>query len=384
MEQSVVFITKSKFPDGNAFATYVGGIASIFHKNMFDVLCIGGGTTPYKEVFDGYFGKYVSLRKNKTKSTISKILNQLFFEKRVLSFLKRYPTNVSHVFLSCEFSISFYKKVKKLFNKQNVCYSFVITEEYTKDEFEKYTLLSRKSFKINQYFLNKYFDSKDSFVVISKYLECKIESRGMKVVYVPFSFNFSLLDRRPVSQKQHNKINFLYCGSPENKDLLPTLIEAFSNLDEKRKKLSIFHVIGVNECWAIKHGIKCVDKSVITFYGRKDRDFINEFYTKIDYSVLLRDEEKVFAKAGFPTKISEAAFHGVTPLTNLTSNLSDYLNSQNSIIVNGHSVDAALKAIEFAIDDIKNNGKRKANILKTAEQHFNIDVYEDRLLSLLK
>lgn len=384
VNKSIIFITKAKFPSDNAFATYIGGIASVYKKAGNDVICIGNGNTKRNEILESYFGKYVSVR-NKGSSFISKVLSQLLFESRVYRFLKNNYENPSHIFFSCEFSIYFCNKIKKLYSDNNINYSFIITEEFTKDEFEKYSILSKRSLYINHYYIDKYQSDDDSFIAISKYLQNKFLDKKMKCIYVPFSFNFDYVSFIKEKPLEHTKINYVYCGSPENKDLLPTIINAFSGLGDRDYKKDIhLDVIGVDEKWAFEHGVTSYDKNIITFHGRQSRDFIISKYSECDYSVLLRDEEKIFAKAGFPTKISESMAFGIVPITNPTSNLSDYLNNSNSVIVNGHGVADFINAIDISIKEKSKLSSRKKAALSTASLHFNVESYSKELLALVK
>lgn len=382
--EQVLFVTKAKFPDENAFATYIGGIASVFKASNYDVCCVGAGRSENGEEFNSYFGRYVSLRKKGSGTIFSKVKNQLLLENRIFKYIKKNFTNPKHIFFSCEFSLSFYKKVRDLFKQKETNFSFIITEEYTKDEFEKFTVLSKKAMRINRYFIYKHTSNADSFIVISKYLFEKMSSRGLNCIYIPFCFNLSnvLTNRRePI---EHQGINYIYCGNPENKDLLATIILAFSSLGEIASKHNAhLSIIGVDEKWANKHHVDSFDSQHITFYGRRDKKFVFEAYAKSDYSILLRDENKIFAKAGFPTKISESMILGVTPITNLTSNLSDYLNSNNAIIVDGHSESDLLKALVVSINDLANNAIRKQSALNTAKENFDIEKYKDKLLNLV-
>ena len=382
-KETVIFLTKAKFPDQNAFATYIGGIASIYKNNGYDVICLGGGYSMYKTGIETYFGKYFSFRKNNKNTFLSKVLNYLFLEERIFRFLKKNYLRPKHIFFSCEFSSTFYEQVKRLYEDTTVNYTFIVTEEYTKDEFEKYNYLSHKSLHSNRYFVNKYRSKNDSFIAISRYLQSKISNRGINCVYVPFSFNQIYIRENIKPWKKHDGINYIYCGSPENKDLLPVIVEAFSSLGEFGTSNRIhFDIIGADKEWALKHNIASFDERLITFHGRKDKHFVFDAYAKSDYSLLLRDETKVFAKAGFPTKISESMILGVTPITNLTSNLSDYLNDNNSIIIKDKNVASVIDAIKTSIEDFKGNDSRRKSALKTANESFNIETYKDELLNL--
>ena len=381
--KTVLFITKAKFPNDNAFATYLGAIASIYKKAGYDVVCVGNGYTPRSQINESYFGKYISLRNN-SSSLISKIFSHLLFESRVFRFLDNNYEKPTHIFFSCEFSIDFYYKIKKIYSDLGVGFSFIVTEEYTKDEFEKYNLLARNSLNVNHYFLDKYDEKEDSFIVISKYLQNKLNDRQIKNIYVPFSFNQDYVSSVKKDNIKHDGINYIYCGNPENKDLLPVMLNVFSNLNEEIKKKGVrLSVVGVDDEWAIRHGVQTIDKDVIKFYGRRDRDFVIYKYAESDYSVLLRDEDKTFAKAGFPTKISESMTFGVVPITNLSSNLSDYLNKENAIIVNGHKEENFVEAISTSINEVDSLSKRKKNAIMTAQKAFNIETYKDELLSLI-
>ena len=75
-KEQILFVTKAKFPDENAFATYIGAIASVFKTFNCEVFCIGSGRSENGKLFDSSFGKYVSLRSDNCKSLLSKIKNQ--------------------------------------------------------------------------------------------------------------------------------------------------------------------------------------------------------------------------------------------------------------------------------------------------------------------
>lgn len=211
-----------------------------------------------------------------------------------------------------------------------------------------------------------------------------MNDRGLKCIYVPFSFNLSFISEHIKKPHPHQGINYIYCGNPENKDLLPTIIKAFSNFSQKMTENKVhLDVIGVDEKWVTKHHAGSFDSYHIRFLGRQNRDAIFKSYAKSDYSILLRDENKIFAKAGFPTKISESMILGVPPITNLTSNLSDYLSNENSIIVKGHEESDLLNALFYSVSDIASNQARKNAAHITAKANFDIEKYKDILLSLL-
>ena len=87
--KSVVFLSKHKYPFGDASSKRNICLSKYFYEKGYDVVFIGMGNTNYKEEtqIDKY--KIVSMRKHSSKFIIFRILNHLFIERRILSFAKR-------------------------------------------------------------------------------------------------------------------------------------------------------------------------------------------------------------------------------------------------------------------------------------------------------
>jgi len=57
-----------------------------------------------------------------------------------------------------------------------------------------------------------------------------------------------------------------------------------------------------------------------------------DFVKKADWSIVIRDNNLV-VKAGFPTKVTESISAGTPVIANRFSNIEDYLDSSNSILI---------------------------------------------------
>lgn len=69
-------------------------------------------------------------------------------------------------------------------------------------------------------------------------------------------------------------------------------------------------------------------------YGRISRTEVLEDIKCLTFSILLREENLRYAKAGFPTKVVESLFCKTPVICNISSDLAKYLNDgENSMIV---------------------------------------------------
>ena len=125
--------------------------------------------------------------------------------------------------------------------------------------------------------------------------------------------------------------------------------------------------------------------SFATFHGRMSRSEVVNFYKTADYALLLRDENKLFVKAGCPTKIVESLFYGVPPITNLFGDLSEYLiDSKNSIIASEHSIEEFKTAIIKSIKLIDSHKELSDGAIKTAHSYFESSKYLNQMKEFIR
>ncbi len=91
-----------------------------------------------------------------------------------------------------------------------------------------------------------------------------------------------------------------------------------------------------------------------------------------DWSIVLRDKNKVVT-AGFPTKVVESISCGTPVIANRFSNVDEYLNESNSILIND--------IVEFNSDVLIEASKRKMNV---NDKIFDYRKYIDRMQKLIK
>lgn len=381
--KKVVFASFAKFPRGDSNAIHFVNIGSIFCDLGYDVSYLGYGSLNSNDEF----GHYYSLKKTHKNSFLAKVINHLNMGGRLCKVLKHSFNVADVVVLSGCLKKNQFKNLRKYFLIHSPKTNFVLsmTEEYTRDEFDNFDYFVKRGFKINKYLNNEFDDKATKILAISSYLNDKFLNKGFESLYLPFVFS-DKFNQMPESVK-HDKINFLYCGSPDNKDKLLEMLEAFSQLDKEFTRKIHLNLVGINETWINERNSNLYGKlkDFATCFGRKDYEFVRNIYAESDYSILLRDGNKTFVKAGCPTKIVESLFYGVCPVTNLTSDLGKYLeDGVNSIVVKDCSVESFEESLINSINNFDKINNLKKNARLTYEKHFKASNYKDKVKEFLQ
>ena len=121
-------------------------------------------------------------------------------------------------------------------------------------------------------------------------------------------------------------------------------------------------------------------------HGRVPHEEAVEWVSKANYTLLLRNSNLRYAKAGFPTKIVESLKYGTPPMCNLSSDLSDYLEDlKNALIIEDCTAEsvkeAAEKAISISVDEY---ARMRKNARETAIDKLDYHKYIKTLGSLLQ
>ena len=380
--KKVVLASFAKFPEGDSNAVHFLNIGSIFFELGYEVSYVGFG----KQELDNQFGKVYSLASKSKSRLINRINSHLNMDSKLLKFLFENFIDADVVIIAACLSKSSLNKLRKFYAKHSPKTQLIIsmTEAYTRDEFDNFNYFTKRGFKRNQYLNNDFEDKYYKVICISKYLKQSFDNRGFKTIYLPFIFSKKYIGEN--NSVPHGKINYLYAGSPDNKDMLLEIIKTFMKLPEDYQNKIEFNIVGVTKDWLSRRDQSLKDiPSFIKFHGRVSRDEVVKFYEAADYSVLLRDESKQFVKAGCPTKIVESLFYGVPPVTNSFGDLSDYLvDSRNSFISNGHSIEEFKDTIIKSINNHDLHEKMKKEALKTAYSCFETNNYIDSMKEFLK
>ena len=136
-------------------------------------------------------------------------------------------------------------------------------------------------------------------------------------------------------------IKLIYAGSPGHKDWLDKVVSIVS-AERFRDRVSM-EVIGLddNQFKSLYSYSEPVPGN-IRFAGRLPHPEVIRRLKGSDFQIFIR-EDNLMTTAGFPTKFVESISAGVPVLTNLTSNLSDYLRDGANGFVLQNENDNALR-----------------------------------------
>lgn len=202
----------------------------------------------------------------------------------------------------------------------------------------------------------------DGIISISRYLHNYYTERGMKSLLLPPLVDIQ--EEKWTLQGEASEVNEIvltYTGSPGHKDVLDRLVRIVSDLPNEI--LVRFEIVGLSrEQFMNAYNYEQDIGDRVHFNGRMSHKDTLKLLSESDFQLFIR-EDSITTKAGFPTKFVESISAGVPVLTNLTSNICDYLSEG----VNGYPLDATdddllkasllrvLKQSREAINNLKNS-----------------------------
>ena len=348
--KKAIIITENNYPEGDAGAVRQHAFAKMLSEMDYDVLVIGYGkpTKGNVEIYDGI--KYISFRENSNNKAF-RIWNRMMFGNKFYKYIIKNYLELDLLFV-VDLMPNAFKKIIKLKKKYNCTLIHDSVEWYSKEHFQKL---------------------------------------ANKTIRIPVIMDIKKIDFR-IKVKPNDKIVFSYAGGPGKKDFLREIINGFALLNSNELKKIEINIIGVNKQQLInlcEVDEKAIDVlgTCLKIHGRVERSKAVDYIKNSDYSLLIRDENLRYAKAGFPTKIVESLACGTPPLCNYSSDLELYLeDKKNSIIANGHTSRDVYEAVKKALLITNENDRSlmRENSRKLALSSFDYSVYKDILSSICK
>lgn len=382
--KSVAIITENKYPGGDAGSIRQHIMAKMLTELGYDVLihCMGETTNNQVRVNDGI--SYISYRSGKS-SIIVRVLDRVMFVKRVLKRIRQSEVKL-YAMLVIDTSPRGFHYIKKYANEKSIKLVHDSVEWYSPEEFPNGKW--NYSYLLKNYTNTKAIDGDWNVIAISRFLEKHFKKTANKVTYIPVIMNMAEKNSH-IEYKKTKKKRFVYAGAPGKKDYLALMISAFANIDREYLEKIEVHIFGVNEqqlievCGVDKYELQKLENAVF-IHGRVPHEEAVEWVGSSDYTLLLRDSELRYAKAGFPTKIVESLKYGTPPICNLSSDLGDYLiDCENSIIIPSLDLSDIKKSITRAIDVPDDSYKEmRVRARKTGVESFDYHCYKVALESI--
>lgn len=374
---TVVCLTFNSFPNQDAGSVRLLAIVKALVKAGYAVRVISMGkntTDGWEPIEEGV--AHLSLRAPRGKTALLK--NYLLFNKKVEEQLNRFE-DIKGIML---FSTMFFTLKNRALYKAKVPLIYDSTEWFTADEFKLGVFAP--SYISNAINVNFYLKKPWKVIAISRYLQEHFKKQCDEVVRIP-----AVMDTLSMpfgNYKPNDRLRIVYAGSPGVKDALYIILQGVSLLSEETRRKFELRIIGVTkEQYFVENGETELPKNIV-FLGRVPRETVLEELAQADYSTFVRDGEKRFAKAGFPSKLAESMSMGVPAITNFTSDLELYLqDDKNAVVVKAFTPQAYADAMQRAIS--KDKGallELHRNARLTALDAFDYANYTHTLTDLLK
>jgi len=230
-------------------------------------------------------------------------------------------------------------------------------------------ILARTVKNLDTNFRMKYVQPKlNGVIVISKFLFDYYKAKETNLILLPPLVDTEMEKWRPPSKEEYaEELQLVYAGSPGmgSKDKLDKVINALSIIRKQWPELLFkFTVIGLTRNqFLTSFNIKTLskeDENHFNFLGHLSHlESIKEIQ-KANFQIFIR-EENLVNTAGFPTKFVEAITSGTPVLTNLSSNIGDYLiDGVNGFILDLSSENKFVMSLKNAFSQ----SKEKLNTLK--------------------
>ena len=388
--KNIIALTMERFPDGDATSNRLLALLKTFEDAGYTAKVIGNG-----EIRNNGNDEWLSIDKSSIKyktirSKSNTLLKKVFvrtFSTIILfnAFQSAKEANTSaivttHTTLSTGILIlaKFFWKIpliiecsewheKKQFsgpfsliNYLKFCYKFHIL-----------CTLSKNIICITD-LLNKKFSNKCNTIIIPP-------------TVIPSDFPYKI-----AFNYNSSYLKLFYGGNISGKDDIATVIKGILLLDKSEQRNILFTIAGPSpidlENYLNKFGIKKTEYENFTKpIGRITKKETVLQLSNSDFSVLLRPISR-YSMAGFPSKIVESLASGTPVITNITSDLDNYLkDGHDAIFVNECSEEemaiSLRKALHMSKDSII---EMKFNSMKTAREKFSYNNYTEKLSVFLE
>lgn len=386
-DMRAVIITENQYPCEDAGAIRQHATAKILEELGYSVIVLGYGKPTSNKVLTYEGIEYISFRPN-SKNKYIRAAYRATACSRMMSYLKRNCKNadlilVADVFANTIKSLNRYAKGKDLILIHDSVEWFS-AEEFRKKEKEF-------AYKTRDEINRKLVGDGWRVMAISRYLEDHFSKKCDKTVRIPVIMDTTSIEHNDNPTPDGKKIKFAYVGGPGKKDYLKNMVEGFERITKDLREKTEFHIVGVTKqqlasvCGVSQNTLDNLGEFLVV-HGRLPHAEAIRFVREADFTLLFRDAELRYAKAGFPTKIVESLSSATPPVCNLSSDLELYLkDGENAFVTKGHSPEEIKAVLERAIATSEEQRKQmRLNARKTAEEAFDYRKYITLFAELVK
>ncbi|NEN05451.1 glycosyltransferase family 4 protein [Diaminobutyricibacter tongyongensis] len=222
----------------------------------------------------------------------------------------------------------------------------------------------------------------DAAVVASTALEDYFRDRGLVCLRIPAIMD-TISPTHLGSQPRAGALSLIYAGTPGRRDR--KTLENIDRLTDSSAMAGLNIEIDVIGVESPEEPARRNDSTVkVRYHGRVPRETVLALTSGADFTVLQRDPARRFARTGFPSKIAESLLLGTPVLSNLSSDLREFLrDEENAIVLASDSYDSLVDGVVRAAQWMDSVEPDRQKIAADSRGVFSPDAYVEALSELL-
>lgn len=334
MKKTVLYIGGFQLPDKNAAALRVLGNAKILKELGYRVVFLNALVNSKTEDIRNVQYQGFECIEYRRESQIKYLLSS----RRVIATLRKIE---ARILIAYNYPAVALEKIRSYCEKHHIkCYADA-TEWYVPKGNPIFCLIKSIDTELRMRIIHPKLDG---VIVISRFLY-QFYKNKVNTIQIPPLVDCSDDKWKDTIKKNSNGIKLVYAGTPSaQKERLDLIVKAVEH-QERNNEISL-DVIGITkEQFNSMYNCKYEGKRVV-FHGRIENKDVIQMTKAANWAVILREKNKV-VQAGFPTKVSEAISCKTPIIANRFSNIEDYLNFNNSILID--NISEIKRAIEKAV-----------------------------------
>lgn len=378
-----VFIqTEVKYPRYGAQANYVENLAKAIMHSGYDVIIISGINEEYLNPTNelGYKGaKIKPIIPSKDEERNREQRKHGYCQERMNAMME---CNISKEDIVITFQIGYnqfyHEALLELRNKINFKVIVGVLELYGRED---YTIQERYDKFI--YAIEVLYPQYDAILSISDNIDNYYKKFDMKIYKFP-----PMVDWQECSDvsKDMQKIRFVV---PASKDSLGNMLKSFAKLEDDILARIELHTCSVSreEIYSLLSDYEWNRlQKVITIHDWLKYEELVELYKQMHFLLIARKECQR-TLANFPSKVPECMGFGIVPIVSEVGDYTRYYlrNGQDSIFMNGDSIDEIVKAIRVGLA-LSDDGyyRLQDNVRETVKIRFDYRIWAKKVKEMLE
>ena len=180
------------------------------------------------------------------------------------------------------------------------------------------------------YRMEKVHFTMDGLIAISEYLYQYYQNRIPTIKVPPLT---DIREAKWIDPKKEDPetMQLCYAGSPTLvKERLDVIVNTVVGLSKSIKVKLL--IAGITESEYQARCPQYTSQESVVFLGRLSHPEVIQLTSSSDWTIIIRDNN-LPVRAGFPTKVAESITCGIPVIANRFSNITEYLDDSNSIII---------------------------------------------------